>query len=88
MQNTNNEKRLPTLIYTVKEVSKILHTSPGYIYNLIRAGVLPALKLGSYKVRKEALDAFLEKFEGKDVSDPYEITDLQTDDLSIENTYD
>ena len=37
------------------------------------------MKLGQLKCRREALIAFLEKYEGYDVSDPYHITPLQTD---------
>lgn len=57
------------VIYTVKEVSQLLHSNLGYIYQLIEAGLLPALKLGSLKVRKEALEEFLRKYEGYDLSD-------------------
>lgn len=57
------------MLYTVKEVSELLHTNPTYVYKLINKGLLPALKLGSYKVRHEALDAFLVQFEGYDLTD-------------------
>lgn len=56
------------IILTVAEVAEILHTNRGYVYDLIKQGLLPALKLGSLKVRKEALLKFLEENEGKDVS--------------------
>ena len=56
-------------VYTVKEVSRMLHTNPALIYRLINLGLLPALKLGSIRVRKEALDAFLPRSEGCDLSD-------------------
>ena len=57
------------LIYTVQEVASILHSSPNYIYELIRKGYLPAIKLGSLKVLKSTLERFLIQNEGKDVSD-------------------
>ena len=66
------------MVYTVKEVSEIIHTNPTYVYSLINSGVLPALKLGSYKVRKTALMNFLEENEGKDISDPFNIKPLNT----------
>jgi len=47
MPIASNEK----LLYTVKEVSELLHTNQAYVYSLIKAGQLPVLKLGSYKVR-------------------------------------
>ena len=57
------------LIYTVQEVASILHSSPNYIYELIRKGYLPAIKLGSLKVLKSTLERFLMQNEGKDLSD-------------------
>ena len=57
------------LIYTVQEVASILHSSPNYIYDLIRKGYLPAIKLGSLKVLKTTLERFLIQNEGKDLSD-------------------
>lgn len=58
------------MLYTVKEVSKIMRTNPTYVYKLIASGKLPAIKLGSYKVRKESLQHFLEQYEGYDLTDP------------------
>ena len=57
------------LIYTVQEVASILQSSPNYIYELIRKGYLPAIKLGSLKVLKSTLERFLIQNEGKDLSD-------------------
>ncbi len=47
------------LVYTVHEVSSILHSSPNYIYELI---------IGSLKVLKSSLERFLIQNEGKDLS--------------------
>lgn len=58
-----------TLVYTVKEASKILHLSPNYIYQLIARGYLPAIRLGSIKILKSSLESFLEENEGKDFTD-------------------
>lgn len=66
------------LLYTVSEVSKLMKTNTTYVYKLIQSGLLPALKLGSYKVRKSTLLVFLEKYEGKDLTDPKQIKDLYT----------
>ncbi|MBE6138868.1 MAG: helix-turn-helix domain-containing protein [Bacilli bacterium] len=65
-----------TIIYTVKEIAKILHTSPNYVYKLIDKGYLPAIKLGSIKILKSSLDKFLEENEGNDLSDVNEIKKL------------
>lgn len=64
------------ILYTVKETSKILKTNPAYVYSLINEGLLPVLKLGSYKIRKTSLTEFLAKYEGKDLTDPKDIKDL------------
>ena len=68
------------LIYSVKEVAKILHTSPNYVYSLIEKGYLPAIKLGSVKVLKSSLENFLKENEGKDFSNLSNVDNL---DLSI-----
>lgn len=56
-------------LLTVKEVSAILKVNVHKVYELIRAGLLPALKLGSLKVRREALSEFLSAYEGKNLDD-------------------
>lgn len=65
------------VLYTVSEVSKLIKSNTDYVYKLIRAGLLPVLKLGGYKVRRKALYDFLEKYEGKDVTNPLEIRELE-----------
>ena len=65
------------VLYTVKEVSLLIKTNVGYVYNLIRKGYLPALNLGSLKVRRTSLLNFLEKYDGKDLSDLNNIKDLE-----------
>ena len=46
------------------------------VHKLRKSGVLPFLKLGQYKVRKQALNDFLEKYEGMDLTNPYEIKEI------------
>lgn len=65
------------ILYTVPEVSKLIKTNTQYVYILIKLGLLPALKLGSLKVRRTSLLLFLEKFKGKDLSDLDNIKDLE-----------
>ena len=74
MPVASNEK----LLYTVKEVSELLHTNQAYVYSLIKAGLLPVLKLGSYKVRKTTLNEFLQKSEGLDLTDPKNPKNINT----------
>lgn len=64
------------ILYTVAEVAKLIKTNTNYVYELIKKGFLPALKLGSYKVRRAALLEFLEKYEGKDLTDLHNIVNL------------
>ena len=61
------------VVYSVKEISQLLHTNAALIYRFIELGLLPAIKLGSLRVRKQALDQFLVDYEGLDLSNPEEI---------------
>ena len=61
-------------LYTVKEVAQIMRVNVRYVYELIHSGLLPALKLGSWKVRASALDHFLEQYECYDLTDINKIT--------------
>lgn len=63
-------------LFTVKEVAAILKTNVEYVHKLRRAGLLPCLKLGCFKVRRKALEDFLARYEGKDLSDPFDIKEL------------
>lgn len=65
------------MLYTVKETAEILKTNTNYVYDLIKKGLLPALKLGSLKIRKTSLLNFLEKYDGKDLTDLNNIKDLE-----------
>ena len=56
-------------LYTIAEVAKIMRVNKTYVYKLINNGLLPVIKLGSYKVRDVALDEFLTKYEGMDLTD-------------------
>lgn len=54
------------------EVSKLLGINQGKVHELRKSGLLPFLKLGAYKCRPEALEEFLAKWEGWDISNPYQ----------------
>ena len=64
------------MLYSVPEVADILQCNQNYVHELRKAGLLPFLKLGRYKCRHEALQDFLTKYEGKDLTDPKHIVDL------------
>lgn len=46
------------VLYTVAETAKLLKTGVNDVYELIRAGLLPALKLSNMKIRKVTLEEF------------------------------
>lgn len=72
-----NISEVRIVLYTVKEVAGIIKTNPSYVYKLINCGKLPAIKLGAYKVRREALEEFLKTYEGMDVTNPENIRPLK-----------
>lgn len=47
------------MLYTVSEVSKMLKVNRNYVYKLIKNGELEAVKIGSIKVKKEALTKYV-----------------------------
>lgn len=65
------------ILYTVSETAKLLKTNSNYVYNLIKKGLLPALKLGSFKIRRTSLIEFLAKYEGQDLTNLDNITNLE-----------
>ena len=63
-------------LYTVEEVATILKVNKNTVYDLIRSGILGALKLGRLKVTKATLVKFLREYDGKDLSDLDNIEEL------------
>ena len=47
------------MLYTVSEVAKLLKVNRNFVYNLIKNGELEAVKIGSIKVREEALNQYV-----------------------------
>lgn len=72
------------MLYTVSEVAKILKTNTAYVYKLHKSGKLKFLKIGSLKCRKSTLEAFLAKYDGMDISDPNNITEIKTEESGKE----
>jgi excisionase family DNA binding protein len=64
------------VLCTVAEAAKALKADPHYVYALIKAKLLPALKMRSLKIPCVALAKFAEDYAGKDLSDPNNIKDL------------
>ncbi|WP_096635794.1 helix-turn-helix domain-containing protein [Clostridium cochlearium] len=63
-------------LYTVEEVATILKVNKNTVYDLIRSGLLQALRLGRLKVTKITLIRFLKEYNGKDLSDLEDIKEL------------
>ena len=66
LANTYNKEE--KLLYTVKETAYILGCNVHLVYNLVNKGLLPALKLGSLKIRKASIGKFLDKYDGMDLT--------------------
>ena len=47
------------MLLTVSEVAKQLKVNRNFVYKLIADGELPAVKIGSIKVKKEALTEYV-----------------------------
>ena len=47
-------------LYTVTEVAKLLKVNRNFVYDLIRKGELEAVKIGSIKVRKDAIERYIQ----------------------------
>jgi len=68
---------MPDMLFTVPEVAKILKTNTDYVYKLQKSGQLKFLKIGRLKCRKETLEQFLARVDGMDVSDPFNIKEIE-----------
>lgn len=67
------------MLYSVREAASTLGVNVHVVYNLIRKGLLPALKLGSLKIRKQTLEDFIIQHEGMDLSNLDNIIELNID---------
>lgn len=65
-------------LYTVPEVAKILKCNTDYVYKLQRSGVLKFMKIGRWKCRKATLEEFLAKYDGMDLTDPFNVKEVST----------
>lgn len=48
------------MLYTVTEVAKMLKVNRNFVYKIINNGELEAVRIGSIKVRQEALNQYIE----------------------------
>ena len=49
------------MLYRVTEVAKMLKVNRNFVYKIINNGELEAVRIGSIKVREEALNQYIEK---------------------------
>ena len=64
------------MLYTVPEVAEILKSNTDYVYKLQRSGLLKFMKMGRWKCRKATLEEFLAKYDGMDITDPFNIKEV------------
>lgn len=65
------------MLFTVPEVASVLKTNVDYVYKLQKAGLIRFMKIGRLKCRKSTLEEFLEKYDGYDLSDPFNVQELK-----------
>lgn len=72
-------KSMDQVLYTVSETAELLKVNRNSVYDLLRKNIIRGIKIGSLKItRKELLD-FLERNNGKDLSNLDEIKELKFD---------
>ena len=49
------------MLLSVSEVAKLLKVNRNFVYKLIKDGELEAVRIGSIKVREEALNRYIER---------------------------
>ena len=49
------------MLYTVSEVAQLLKVNRNFVYKIINTGELEAVKIGSIKVKREALNRYVER---------------------------
>ena len=65
------------MLYTVPEVAQILKINVDAVYKLQKSGLLRFMKLGRLKCRKSTLEDFLEKYDGLDITDPFNVKEIE-----------
>ena len=73
------------IVYTVAESAKILRISKSKAYELVKAGILPALKLGGLKIPKPALEKFFNDYIGYDLCDLSNVKKMDFENLQDED---
>lgn len=67
------------VLYTVSETAELLKVNRNSVYELLRKNIIRGIKIGSLKITRVELLEFLEKNNGKDLSDLDNIKELKFD---------
>lgn len=67
------------VLYTVSEASELLKVNRNSVYDLLKKNVIRGIKIGSLKITRAELLEFLEKNNGKDLTDLNDIKELKFD---------
>lgn len=62
-----NEK----LLYSIPEAAKLLGSNADYVRELVKSGILPSMKAGRVKISRKALEEFVDRMNGMDITNPY-----------------
>ncbi len=60
----------PKLLLSIPEAAKMIGCNADYVRSLIKSGLLPSLKAGRVKVSRKALEDFIDRMNGMDITDP------------------
>lgn len=63
-------RQTPDELLTVKDVAKVLKVGTNYANQLVQSGVIPGVQMNGMKVRRRALESWMESMEGYDLADP------------------
>ena len=51
------------MLYTVSEVAKLLKVNRNFVYDIIKKGELKAIRVGSIKIKRDDLEAYINQRE-------------------------
>lgn len=77
MRHKKGCEQMEDVLYTVPEVAAILKTNVDYVYKLQKSGLVKFIKIGRLKCRRSTLLEFLAKYDGCDISDPFNVQDVK-----------
>lgn len=70
------------LLYSAYETAKIIKRSKAETYKMISAGLFRTVKMGRTTwIIGDSIPEMLEKYSGCDLSDPYHIKKIESDDI-------